>query len=50
MLLALTGNSNAGRDILGHTDIQTTQTHYEGALPAEALAGMKLLEAKSLSK
>jgi integrase len=45
-LLALTGNSNAGRDMLGHSTTATTQQHYEGALPAEALAGMKLLEAK----
>jgi integrase len=46
-LRALTGNSNAGRDLLGHTTTQTTQKHYESDMPQEALAGMKLLEAKS---
>jgi integrase len=49
-LKRLTGNSNAGKNVLGHSDEQVTQEHYEGAMPAEALAGMKLLEAKSLSK
>lgn len=45
-LRVLTGNSNAGRDVLGHATRQVTQEHYEGAMPEEALAGMKLLEAK----
>jgi integrase len=49
-LLALTGNSNAGRDMLGHSTTQTTKAHYEGALPEEALRGMKLLEAKVATK
>ncbi len=45
-LRALTGNSNAGRDVLGHSTDQVTQEHYEDRMPAEALKGMKLLEAK----
>ncbi len=43
-LRALTGNSNAGRDVLGHGDVKVTQDHYEHAMPEEALRGMKLLE------
>jgi integrase len=50
MLRTLTGNSNAGKDVLGHTTTQTTEAHYEHAMPEEALKGMKLLEAKSLNK
>jgi integrase len=45
-LRAITGNSNAGRDLLGHTDERVTQDHYEAAMPEEVLKGMKLLEAK----
>lgn len=45
-LRSLTGNSNAGRDILGHNDNQVTEQHYEAAMPEEALKGMKLLEAQ----
>lgn len=45
-LRALTGNSNAGQSVLGHSTPQTTQIHYEHAMPEEALRGMKLLEAK----
>jgi len=48
-LRALTGNSNAGKDVLGHTTTAITEKHYEHALPAEALAGMKLLEQRVLS-
>lgn len=43
-LRALTGNSNAGRDVLGHTTTQVTEQHYEHAMPEEALKGMRLLE------
>jgi integrase len=43
-LRALTGNSNAGMNVLGHEDEATTQGSYEHAMPAEALKGMKLLE------
>jgi integrase len=46
-LRILTGNSNAGRDVLGHTTTQVTEQSYEKEMPAEALAGMKLLEAKA---
>ncbi|MGB7072904.1 MAG: site-specific integrase, partial [Candidatus Sulfotelmatobacter sp.] len=45
ILRKLTGNSTAGRDVLGHEDESTTKEHYEGALPEEALQAMKLLEA-----
>jgi integrase len=45
-LRSLTGNSNAGRDLLGHTDEKITQEHYEAAMPEEVLRGMRLLEAK----
>jgi integrase len=48
-LRTLTGNSNAGRDVLGHSDEQVTQAHYEAAMPEEALKGMKMLEAKVTS-
>jgi integrase len=46
-LRELTGNSNAGRDVLGHTTDAVTKAHYEFTLPAEALHGMKLLESKA---
>jgi integrase len=45
-LRAITGNSTAGRDVLGHEDEEVTKDSYEAPLPAEALAAMKLLEAK----
>ena len=44
ILRKLTGNSTAGQNVLGHTTARTTETHYEGALPEEALRGMRLLE------
>jgi integrase len=46
VLRQITGNSTAGRDVLGHEDETLTQGHYEGALPEGALAALKLLEAK----
>lgn len=46
-LRALTGNSNAGRDMLGHSNTQVTEAHYEAAMPEEVMKGMRLLEAKS---
>jgi integrase len=46
-LRTLTGNSNAGRDMLGHSNAQVTEAHYEAPMPDEVLRGMKLLEAKS---
>jgi integrase len=45
-LRSLTGNSNAGRDMLGHSNAQVTEAHYEAAMPEEVLKGMRLLEAK----
>jgi integrase len=45
-LKQLTGNSNAGKEALGHESPDVTQNHYEKALPEELLRGMKLLEAK----
>lgn len=48
-LRKLTGNSTAGKDALGHTTTQTTERHYEHAIPEEVLRGMKLLEAKTQS-
>lgn len=45
-LRTLTGNSNAGRDMLGHSTTQVTEAHYEDRMPEEALRGMRLLEAK----
>lgn len=48
-LRSLTGNSNAGRDMLGHSNAQVTEAHYEAAMPEEVLRGMKLLEAKAKS-
>ncbi len=53
ILRKLTGNSTAGRDVLGHEDEATTKDHYEGALPEEAMRAMRLLEqaaTKSLNK
>jgi integrase len=44
ILRKLTGNSTAGRDVLGHEDEATTKEHYEGQLPEEALKGLKKLE------
>ncbi len=46
VLRGLTGNSNAGRDVLGHSDERTTQDHYEHALPEDVVRGMKMLEGK----
>ena len=48
-LRALTGNSNAGRDMLGHSTDAVTKAHYEGEMPEEVLKGMKLLEVKVTS-
>jgi integrase len=44
VLRQITGNSTAGRDMLGHEDDGVTKDHYEGKLPEVALAAMKLLE------
>ena len=46
-LRALTGNSTAGRDVLGHGSTAVTEQHYEHTVPEEVLRGMKLLEAKA---
>lgn len=46
VLRELTGNSTAGRDVLGHEDDGVTKDHYEGKLPEVALAALKMLEAK----
>jgi len=45
-LRKITGNSNAGQNVLGHGSVQVTQQHYEAAMPEEALRGMRLLEEK----
>lgn len=45
-LRRITGNSNAGQNVLGHSTPQVTQQHYEHAMPEEALRGMRLLEEK----
>ena len=45
-LRSITGNSTAGRDVLGHTTTRVTEASYEHTLPEDALRGMKLLEAK----
>jgi integrase len=50
VLRQITGNSTAGRDVLGHEDEGLTKDHYEGRLPEVALMGLKMLEAKSLKK
>lgn len=42
----LTGNSTAGRDLLGHTDEVVTQEHYEAFLLQSVVAPLKMLEAK----
>jgi integrase len=49
-LRSITGNSTAGRDVLGHTTTRITEEHYEHTLPEDALRGMRLLERKSLGK
>ncbi len=49
-LRKITGNSTAGRDVLGHEDEGVTKEHYEGQLPEVALRGLKMLEAKSLTE
>ena len=49
VLRQITGNSTAGRDVLGHEDEGVTKDHYEGALPEGAMAAMKLLEAQIIS-
>ena len=45
-LRAITGNSTTGRDVLGHTSTRVTEASYEHPVPAEALRGMRQLEAK----
>jgi integrase len=50
VLKKLTGNSIAGKNVLGHEDEKTTHDHYEHALPEEALKGLKLLEAAVTTK
>ena len=47
VLRQITGNSTAGRDVLGHEDEALTKGHYEGKLPEVALMGLKMLEAKA---
>jgi integrase len=49
-LRAITGNSTAGRDVLGHATTRVTEEHYEHRLPETALGALKQLEAKTLSK
>ena len=49
VLRQITGNSTAGRDVLGHEDEALTKDHYEGKLPEVAMGALKLLEAKSLN-
>jgi integrase len=46
VLRQITGNSSAGRDLLGHEDESLTKDNYEGALPEVALMGLWMLEAK----
>jgi integrase len=46
----LTGNSTAGRDLLGHTDEVVTQEHYEAFLQSSVVAPLRLLEAKITSE
>src|ERR1700734_368509 len=41
-LRSITGNSTAGRDVLGHTTTRVTEASYEHTLPEDALRGMKL--------
>jgi integrase len=48
-LRKITGNSNAGRDMLGHSNTKITEEHYEGVMPEEVLKGLKMLEAKTLN-
>jgi integrase len=50
VLRQITGNSTAGRDVLGHEDEAITKESYEGALPEVALMGLKMLEAKTIEK
>jgi integrase len=45
-LRALTGDSTAGRDVLGHATTQVTEVHYEHRLPETTMRALKLLEAK----
>jgi hypothetical protein len=47
VLRTLTGNSNAGRDVLGHEDEAITQEHYEAKLLENVHIALKLLEAKA---
>ena len=48
-LRQITGNSNAGRDLLGHSTDAVTKQHYEGQMPEEVLKAMRLLEAQVTS-
>jgi integrase len=47
VLRSLTGNSTAGRDVLGHATTQVTEGSYEHRLPEDALRGMRLLEERA---
>jgi integrase len=46
-LRAITGNSTAGRDVLGHATTQVTEASYEHRLPEVAIGALKQLEAKA---
>jgi hypothetical protein len=50
MLTGLTGNLNAARAQLRHKSVMTTAEHYDKAKMEHAEVGLKLLEAKALSK
>lgn len=49
-LRSITGNSTAGRDMLGHTTTRVTEAHYEHTLPEDTLRDMKRLEAKTTAQ
>ena len=47
ILRQLTGDSTAGKELLRHSRTETTEAHYEKAVPEALLKGMRLLEAKA---
>jgi integrase len=47
ILRQLTGNSTAGKELLRHSRTETTEAHYEKAVPEVLISGMRLLEEKT---
>jgi integrase len=50
ILRQLTGDSTAGKELLRHSRTETTEAHYEKAIPEALLKGMRLLESATTKR